>query len=277
MNIAEVRKQMKVEQTIITKALTNPDIVGGPLSGQLPIQPIAPQPVPRLIDVLPRVYVTNPAMKLRIGTAPGAKPPAQTPEGDQKDLVVLDTLTIDELPGQDRTFAFGVKASTQALADIASLPAWLATVLRGGVEAAMSQYILQELMGVATPYSGSATGIAALLEAMAESSTITQDGAFCDTVVMSQATMLKYADSDAWSDDYTKFAGVPVGLAAGLSTDFVLVGPMQSRSLMMIREDAQVLVGMEGTDFIDNMRTVLGEMRGEFSVWSEEIVSVGLV
>jgi len=277
MNIAEVRKQMKVEKTIITKALTNADIAGGPLSGQLPIQPIAPQPLPRMIDVLPRVYVTDPAMKLRYGTAPGAKPPAATQEGAAKDMATLGSLTIDELDGQDKTFAFGVKASTQALADIVSLPGWLAALLRDGVEAAMSVYILQQLAAAATPYSGAATGIRKLYEAMAQSSEATQGGAFCDTVLMSQATMLKYADDEGWNDDYTKFAGMGDGSAADIPPALLIVCSVQSRTVVITRENEQVLIGMEGTDFIDNLRTVLGEMRGEFSVWSEEIVSVTLV
>jgi hypothetical protein len=253
------RADLRTVDRIIAKAITNDTITNGPTRVQRAMiaRPFALLP---LLDAYIPIEVVNEGGALGYRSSNyGGELADEVAEGAAKPEDT--TLEITEDPAPFITFAGFVKASANMLKDTADLPAFLEDVLRRKAALALDANIIGQITNV---YAGTKTGIDAIIDAI--NITATATNVHPDTIALAPSTFLEMAKADAWSANTgERFLGMNVALSYGLAPNEFACGPFASQSLFTAREAFEMIVGMEGTDFIDNMRTVLGEARG---VWT---------
>jgi hypothetical protein len=252
----------KSDSTRITKAITDASIVGGPVTAQAP-GIVLPFPIlPNTIaSFVPRVnYTGGNGIGIRASNYGGQRM-EEVAEGAAKNAALLATLEIVENTVPATTFAAYVKASTQALADIVNLEPFLDALLRRMVELQIDFEIVGQLSSVVATGTTVADRVASVAASVFAASNIRPD-----TVAFSPDAFLKAAAVDPFGVDVdSRYMGMNIAISYGLAANEFAVGPFAGYSLLAVREEATVTIGMAGTDFIDNMRTVLGEARGQWS------------
>lgn len=236
-----------------------------------------------LYDVLPRVAVGTGSVAT-VREVAFANNAATVAEADLKPESDLTYELIDlRLP----TIAHWLKASVQALADVGQLRGLLDSRLRYGLRVKQDAEILAALTTVGnftafTPTSGddafdSVSRALAMLEAA---------DAMPDLVVLNPGTWraiqrLRSTDSQFLMTPAPGQAiaeqlwGVTVLPSNGMAADELLVLDTQAFGSYYIREEAVVDVGFTGDDFLRNLSTLRGELRGALQVVRPAAVAYG--
>jgi Phage capsid family len=193
------------------------------------------------------------------GTPVGANP--QSAEGATKQFI--DDFVIVEGDKDMNTYAAYVRASKQILDDAPSVRAAIDAMLLSRLTRVIHYAVTDNAAGV---YAGTATSAnGKIIEAARQAYTFS--GMMPDTLVMHPTTyytLCGLGDDIEDGDLEMLWAGMTPCIADSLNADEFIVGPYQQASALFIREDVNITVGMIGTDFIDNVRTVLAEARGNF-------------
>jgi hypothetical protein len=187
---------------------------------------------------------------------------AKTAEGGTKPEYAM--AAVKDGIGDFDTIAGYVKASTQILGDMSTLPGYIEAMIRDDVFYAADKRLMARVLGVAL----GSTGDIANDIAQAAIKGWTDSGQMADTVGLSVPLYFELAKIpdmiDVDDDGVMRCVGLQVAVSRGLNDNEYVVGPFQSASMFVVRERYAITVGMEGDDFVKNMRTVLGEMR---AVW----------
>jgi hypothetical protein len=264
------------DRAFVSKALTAANIVGGPVRGKPGII-LSPYGGPTLSgsDILPR-YTFSSGNGLVLTKAGGmAVPPAavaSTAEGAAKTAIA--DLTLAENPEAVPTVAGFTKVTADALKDIAELPAFLESLLKWLVQLQIDRNIFAALPAVAGVGADLALKVAAEAQAI-----YTAKGVYVDTIVFSPVSIMKAMSVDPFTGDLDslRYLGLRVGISGALAPSQYALGPFQSYSLLAVREDVNVELGMVDDDFIKNMRTVLGEARAKWSTPDTAAFGIGTI
>lgn len=254
------------ERTVVCKAITSAAITGGPVTAQYP-GIVAPFPLlPNTIaSFVPRFdYTEGNGLAYRASNYAGQRM-EEAAEGAAKNVALLNTLTIEELVAAATTWAAYIKVSTQALKDIAALPPFLELIMRRMVELQIDFNIVGQLSDVVATGTTVADRVASVANSVFAASNVAPD-----TVAFSPTAFLKAAIVSPWEqsaspDEPLKYLGMNVAISYGLAAAEFAVGPFAGYSLLAVREDPTVSIGMATDDFVKNLRTVLGEARGSWS------------
>jgi hypothetical protein len=245
-----------------------------PISGYLPFTPM-------LIDLVPSQPVTAASViQNRIEyTTPDGNKAAVVPEGTAKpesQLVAASTTLNME------TWAHWIQVSTQALADTASLQALIDQILTQGLREKISAGIFGRFTtaGNFTPFAGAVAGESVgdgIARAVAQLAT-----------VGGQGIVAAVNPNDLLTQQLAKAtgSGVYLGLPPGLTAQVVPSAQVPAGNVLAWasgfgfwanREEITVMLGMIDKQFIQNLRTILAETRGNLVINMPRLVTYGPV
>jgi hypothetical protein len=244
-----------------------------PVSGYLPFTPM-------LIDLVPSQPVTAASViQNRIEYGAGGNLGAVVPEGTAKpesQLVAASTTLNME------TWAHWIQVSTQALADTASLSALIDQILTQGLREKISGGIFARFTsaGNFTAFAGAVAGESVgdgIARAVAQLA-----------VVGGQGIVAAVNPNDLLSQQLAKAtgSGVYLGLPPGLTAQVVPSAQVPAGNVLAWasgfgfwanREEITVMLGMIDKQFIQNLRTILAETRGNLVINIPRLVVYGPV
>ena len=263
------------------------NISGGnvPVEDRLPGLNIIPVRRPRLLDVMsPRSTSSNIVSWTYQANKDGSA--AQTAEGSAKNQIDFDIVVASQ--SLKKTTAY-IKVSTEMLDDIE----WIQSEIQGELtrellKAVESQVYSgddtgQNLNGVRTTATAFAAGTlagtvdeanivdvinAALTQIKKAEQELDRPVILMHPDDVYQLKSLKVSSSDRryvdmvyMAGDSMSISGVPIIETTLVTTDEYLVGDF-SRALLVQKGGIRVEVGLDGSDFTNNVRTILAEWRG---------------
>jgi hypothetical protein len=246
----------------VVKTLTQPPADMGTYQTPLVLSRIGPYPT--LVNFVPVVPIGD-------GNAIGVRRMGQTsiaggtiPQTSEGSLKAEYTWTYTETPQPLKTFGAYVRGSKQIMELNPGLTVSVEMMLRHESLQALSSYIANSAKG-----TGSGTGAAGVAAAAAQSFAVS--GIMPDAIAMHPTTFftLMSQRADPWEDGDAdsletvgyEFMGMDVAIEPGLLPNGYVLGPYEMGSLLTLREDGVITVGMINDDFVTNMRTALCDTR----------------
>lgn len=206
----------------------------------------------------------------RLSTADKAA--IQGAEGALKKEIAIDA---DQIERESNTFAGWVAVSTQALADQRGISEAINSVLTVAIRRALDDHAY----GVAVAEGTAATtGETPLLSVLSAIATVQAQG-YQATAFLNPADFVAVQLTTASTGEFlslpTAFAGT-IRPAAGIPVGKFLVNATSGEGLSLaIRENLNIDVGVQGDQFVKNLRTVLIETRGLGVIKNPSLVITG--